>query len=379
MLGNAVRGSRVRRRLRLLLHAVRPRSVLGLEARIELRRILVDWLSGPRPRGLSAHALPVGPSAPVLERVIVAPGLSTTLHTWPPRALHRLGETLVDGRTGIAVVEGRVLHQSGSVSPDKRSKAHRWHVVPYLSGVARRGDRASLAIDRPVHHLGHIPRGNYYHWLVEVLPRLLMVVEHEPDTLVLTPPLATFAEEALELLGIEYRVLTRPVRAASLLVVDAPEQGRPHPREAELIHLAGLHALRSAGRTPEAKRVYVSRRRDARSLSDEHLVERELEELEFVTFDPESHPRWIDQVALFAGAELVVGPHGAGLSNAAFLPDSAHVVELQPDAYTAEMFAILCAARGIRHTALRLPVEEGAGRYGTAEEALKLLGPLLPR
>jgi len=367
----------VRRRLRLLLDAGRPWSVLGLEARIELRRMLVDWLSGPRPRGVSAHALPVGAAGPVLERVTVVPGLSTTVHTWPSRALHRLGETLIDGRTGIAVFEGRVLHQSGSVSPDKRSKAHSWHVVPYLSGVARRGDRAALAINRPVHHLGHIPRGNYYHWLMEVLPRLLMVVEHEPDTVVLTPPLAAFAEEALELLGIEYRVLTRPVRAGSLLVVDAPESGCPHPREVELIRAAGLSALRATGRTPEARRIYVSRRGDARSLSEEHLVERRLGELGFVTFEPRSHPRWVDQVALFAGAELVVGPHGAGLSNAAFLPDVAHVIELQPEAYTAEMFAVICAARGIRHTPLRLPVEEGAGRYGTAETALRLLEPLL--
>jgi hypothetical protein len=367
------------RRLKLLFDALRPRSVLGLEARIEIRRAVIERLSGPRPRGSSAHSLPLAPSGPVLERVVVVPELRNAVHGWSSRSLHRLGETVVDGRTGIAVVEGRVLHQSGGVSSDKRSKAHDWHVVPYLSGVARRGDRATVRFDRPVHHLGHIPRGNYYHWLLEVLPRLLMVVEHEPDTIVLTPPLATFAEDALDLLGIEYRIITRPIRAASLLVVDAPESGWPHPCEVELVRSAGLRILDATGHEPDAKRIYVSRRRDTRSLADEDVVERRLQEVGFVVFDPRSHPRWADQVALFAGADLVVGPHGAGLSNAAFLPDDAHVIELQPDAYTADMFAVVCAARGIRHTALRLPVGSGTGRFGTAEQAISLLAPLIER
>jgi len=40
-----------------------------------------------------------------------------------------------------------------------------------------------------------------------------------------------------------------------------------------------------------------------------------------------------DLAALFADAELVVAPHGAGLANIVFAPHDCRVVELLPDRY----------------------------------------------
>jgi hypothetical protein len=370
--------SRVRRLLSLLLRASRPFALDGIEARIDLRRAAIASLSGPRPRGVSAHALPVGPAGPVLERVVVAPQIAASAEgSWRNRSLHRLGECLVDGRTGLVLVDGRVVHESGSVGPDKRPKAQEWFLETYLTAVSRRGPHAAETIDRPIHHIGNIPSDNYYHWLIEVLPRILMVAEHDPSVLVLTPPLPTFAEEALDLLGIEHRVSMRPVVAASLLVVDPPESGRPHPHEVGLLESVGRRVLGTEGRPPERGRVYVSRRGGTRALHEEEMIEQHLAREGFTVFDPDSHPRWIDQVALFSGAELVVGPHGAGLVNAAFLPEGSHVIELRPDAYSAEMFEALCRARGVRYTSVPLPVEQGPARFGSAETALRLLEPLL--
>ncbi len=53
-----------------------------------------------------------------------------------------------------------------------------------------------------------------------------------------------------------------------------------------------------------------------------------------------------DQAALFADAELVVAPHGAGLTNLVFAPRDCRVVELLSDAYANWCFRYLAAASG---------------------------------
>lgn len=363
--------------VRSLIDAARPRTTRGVAARVELRQRLIQRLQGARPRGASAAAFPVDVAGPLIERAVVLPAVETPQHGWHERSLHRFVERRIDDRTGLFLVEGGVLHQSGGVGGDMRPKAQKTLLLPYLRGLERLGDAAFERFDRPVHHLGHVPRGNYYHWLIEVLPTVLLVVDHEPEVVILTPPLPGFARSALDRIGVTHEVCTRPVLAAEALVVDTPEFGRPHPREIERIREAGMGALARAGRSPQAGRVYVSRSRDARSLAGEGRLEQRLEEDGFTIFHPGDRPDWLDQVALFAGASTVIGPHGAGLSNVVFCPDGAEVIELQPDAYSADMFAVISAVRGLRHTGLRLPVGQGPARHGDADVALELLTPLL--
>lgn len=291
--------------------------------------------------------------------------------------MYRFAETRLDDRTGLFVVDGRVVNQSGGVGGDKRHKAQKRLLVPYLEALGRRGEGAFERIERPVHHVGHVPASNYYHWLMEVLPIALLVRDHDPEVLILTPELPAFAASALGRVGVAHRVCRRPVIATEVIVVDTPESGRPHPIEIASVREAGLRALASQGYSMRSGRVYVSRSRDSRSLAGEERLERHLEGLGFMIFHARDYPDWLDQVAIFAGADVVIGPHGAGLSNVVFSPDDASVIELQPDAYTADMFTAICAVRGLRHTGLRLPIGPGVARYGDADRAIELLEPVL--
>ena len=45
-----------------------------------------------------------------------------------------------------------------------------------------------------------------------------------------------------------------------------------------------------------------------------------------------------EQVALFAGATHVVGPHGAGLANVVFCPPGARLLEILPASYGTPAF-----------------------------------------
>ena len=58
------------------------------------------------------------------------------------------------------------------------------------------------------------------------------------------------------------------------------------------------------------------------------------------------------QAALFAEAEIIVGAHGAGLTNALFAPNGAALLELHGVSERPDFFERIAAAVGLRHAAV---------------------------
>jgi capsular polysaccharide biosynthesis protein len=82
----------------------------------------------------------------------------------------------------------------------------------------------------------------------------------------------------------------------------------------------------------------------------------------------------MEQIALFRDASLIVGQHGAALTNLLFAPrgdEGPIVVELQQENYPALAFVKICQVKRLRYTAIfgRM-VDPGAdGRHDSAWEA----------
>ena len=75
----------------------------------------------------------------------------------------------------------------------------------------------------------------------------------------------------------------------------------------------------------------------------------------------EDRPRPVaDQVAAFAEAEMIVGPHGAGLANMAWMSPGSTVVELLPDQFAPPFYERLAARLGLEYLAVG-----GTGPSGT--------------
>jgi hypothetical protein len=97
------------------------------------------------------------------------------------------------------------------------------------------------------------------------------------------------------------------------------------------------------------KRIYLDRRgASSRRLVNEDEVVGSLARQGFVPVSLEklSLP---DQVRLFRGAEAIVAPHGAGLTNVGFCHPACVVLELQMDAYVHWGFRHLAALRGLSY------------------------------
>ncbi|WP_077873290.1 glycosyltransferase family 61 protein [Escherichia coli] len=85
-------------------------------------------------------------------------------------------------------------------------------------------------------------------------------------------------------------------------------------------------------------KIYISRRKSSRGPLNEFEVENELKELGFDILYAEDLD-FAQQVSIFSNASILIGPHGAGLTNILFMPKNSTLIEIfnseyiQPDFY----------------------------------------------
>lgn len=181
--------------------------------------------------------------------------------------------------------------------------------------------------------------GNYYHFLLDVLPRLGVLRECMPDG---TPDAwyvnsrTGYQRQLLEMVGLTSAPVIEAaadvqVRAARLLVPCIPNPDLMAPRWTTDWLRTTMPPRDLEGRP---RRLYVTRgdRPNTRRLVDEERHIRELEKRGFVRFDPGEHDVQ-DQIDHFAAAEAIVAPHGAALANLVFCRPGVRVLELFAPTY----------------------------------------------
>lgn len=177
---------------------------------------------------------------------------------------------------------------------------------------------------------------NYYHFVVDCLPRLyaLAQVPH-PITLVLPRALKHFHQPLIDLLcspNISHlHVSTKsPLTCETALLTPFTTIGGVGFLRPEIVEWwrRKIAPACSAAGAPSCRRLLISRRHTAaRSLTNEDELIEALRKFHFETVCTE-HLSALQQVQLFHDAELIVAPHGAGLANMLFCR-RASVVELQ--------------------------------------------------
>jgi hypothetical protein len=208
------------------------------------------------------------------------------------------------------------------------------------------------AIPARTHHhkavfLGPAWHHNYYHWIVDILPRLANVsgVLAEGTPVIVPPGLGGARRRTLDLAlaaagakdaevivphkGVHgFARLVLPTRITDTLDVSAMQ--RDFLRRAVL-----PHAEPPGGR----RRLYISRRdASVRRITNEDeiipaLLRRGFEVVVMSGFSPEA------QAGLFQGAEAIVTSHGAALANLAFSEPGMRVIEIFRDGHFGACFA----------------------------------------
>jgi len=224
---------------------------------------------------------------------------------------------------------------------------------------------------------------NYYHWMVEaILPLYMLCKVREGNARIVLPAALGQASnlpyvESLKLLGfgdIELTFTPCPVvklECATWVAGsgDPVDDFPPHVLRQFQSHVAASLAL-----TVGQKRLYIEREH-IRRVDNAEEVRDFLEREGFATVRLDGMSL-LEQVALFAGAEFVVGPHGAGLSNLIFSPPSTRVIEFMPDTEMRPFFWLISSKMGHEYGMLPCETHDG-GFNGNLRVDVRKLARLL--
>ena len=181
---------------------------------------------------------------------------------------------------------------------------------------------------------GHV----YYHWMFDIIPRIELIKRSginlgEIDWFIVNSLSKSYQQETLKILGIPTAKIIESdrhnhIQATELIVPSfpgyldwIPEGTIRFLRQTFLPHIN--LAQKNAG-----KKIYISRAKAKnRHLVNESEVSSLLNSQGFQTIFLEEMSV-LEQVAIFANAEIIIAPHGSGLTNLVFCSPNTKVIEL---------------------------------------------------
>lgn len=270
-----------------------------------------------------------------------------------PHYVLEMRDGAVAGEYGVVIsASGTMDHEISEYFGTKGWREHPIFLAPGLPPTER--------IDGSVVALA--TRGgnrNYFHFLLDVLPRWGVLEEclpgFKPDA-VYVPREARYQEELLSMIGLDdYPIIpvtpARTVRASTLLVPCLTNPSEVAPRwtvEWLREHLPPVHVA------DKPSRIYVTRRgrRNTRRLVQEDTIWPMLKQRGFERIDPGTLTVQ-EQIDHFAAAEVIVGLHGAAMTNLLFARPGVRVLEVfAPTFVKTNMWAISQNIPDARYTYL---------------------------
>lgn len=168
---------------------------------------------------------------------------------------------------------------------------------------------------------------NYYHWLFEYLPRIGTYRDSRPkvENYLINGDLSNLQRDTLKFLGVSLSKCSPLMRRSFLQVNRLCVPSIKNVPEA--IKFLRNNFL-TKGRPDVPRRIYISREDTLEQrINHPSVIEDILKGFDFKKVIL-STMNIGEQVQLFSSAELIVGAHGAGLTNIVFCGNSARVIEI---------------------------------------------------
>ncbi len=203
----------------------------------------------------------------------------------------------------------------------------------------------------------------YYHWMIDVLPRLDILKQSgldwgEIDYFVVNSLDKPFQRETLQLLEINTAKViesdqTPHIQAEQLLVPSFPGHLDWVPESTINFLRQSFLDIDSSLTINYPARIYISRARAKyRQVINEAKITALLKQKGFQVVHLETMSVR-EQAALFAAAKTIIAPHGAGLTNLVFCSPQTQVVELFSPNYIRSDYWMISHALGLEHYYLK--------------------------
>ncbi len=210
--------------------------------------------------------------------------------------------------------------------------------------------------DETIAVLGGLSNEVYFHWMLDCLPRLELLHQAGIDLAEVdrfwVSDRQPYQRELLQLVGIPSEKVLTPrrhshVQAARLIVPSFP--GTVAWMPSWVCDWLKQLVLPTGSAAQPLTRLYISRNTaTARRVLNEPALLEMLAEFGFVAVSLESRSVR-EQAALFANAEVIVAPHGSGLTNLAFCQPGTQVVELFSPSFVYPCYWVLSNLVGARY------------------------------
>jgi tetratricopeptide (TPR) repeat protein len=204
---------------------------------------------------------------------------------------------------------------------------------------------------------------NYFHWMFDLVTRIHLLQKsginlHSINKFVVNSLEYSYQRETLETLGIplnkiiESRTLPH-IKAENLVVPSLPYPSayRKSKWACDFLQQSFV-AMTVSPTNTKLERIYISRENASyRRVINEQEILNFLEPLGFKSIILETMSV-VEQATLFAGARVIIAPHGAGLTNLVFCQRETKFIEMFSPFYLVEDFLILASVSGLPHYSL---------------------------
>ena len=307
-----------------------------------------------------------------IERELFTRHLRHPTYVSPPTRFLRWRDCYVLPGWAVAFADDGAVNGEAAVtavwlSPDlstlpglMRDSGRTWATAEALHQAPR--------IDGPHVLLRHAFGSNYGHWMMDCLPGAWVLREEirAGRLRLLSAPLQDWQKQTLDLLGVPSASVTEAdssvVRCDHLIMpsfLSMDGFGKPSPLLGECFGELRRNARAPAHSPGKRARLFVGREPgDWRAMSNQPDLIDALEKRGFSSVFPRQLSI-AEQIQLFAGAECVVGEHGSGMFNVAYMDRGCHVVEISPVVSNGRLWiGRLCAILGLRFAMLLVDVAD---------------------
>lgn len=202
----------------------------------------------------------------------------------------------------------------------------------------------------------------YFHWMVDVLPRINLLRQSginfdKIDKFLVNSQRSPFQQETLKQLGIPASKIIESdqfphIQAKQLIVpAYAGYMGWLQPSAIDFLRKTFLPLAKNPG-SGYPERIYISRgdARYRRVLNEAEVIET-ITRFGFIPVELESLSL-AEQITLFSQAKVILGAHGSGLTNIVFCASGTKVVEWVSPHYNRHYYWIISQYLGLEHYSL---------------------------
>lgn len=179
---------------------------------------------------------------------------------------------------------------------------------------------------------------NYYHWICDSLPRLLLLKKtYQSSTILLPSPVPEYVKFTVGWFGFENIVEINKDSIYNIKFIIVPEltagiaaQNEFMMKEVRSLLMNKYNADRGEELvlTQQKRRFYSSRKSAKfRKITNEHEVIELLQKYDFSVIDFDEYS-FLEQIRIMSKAEFLIGVHGANLTNMIFMKDEASIIEI---------------------------------------------------